>query len=305
MNWYEAFKKEEEQAKAIDYSRLISQRDSISDGINHLPIPSLYRTMIAQCLFNSDRFNGYTQSAGHPLLVYGIQYYERFLANVPKGYADHICITVGATAAIQMIIQYLFAIQKTKEILLAGMSYYLFEKIAVQSKIEIHTILPTKGCFPTSRQLCDEISKKSHSLVVLTQPSNPSGELYSESDLAEVIKECRNHNSILLLDICQLDEILEEENFLNYGKIIAKEKASDYVIIVNSLSKTRSLAGARIGYVITNDIHLHNYICYCNELLYFNHPLGYEYPLMMDLAYRMVLRTDKKNLSKLIESTSE
>lgn len=301
-NWYESFLRENLQKKKTDYSRLISQRDSLSDGINHLPTPSLYRNMLLQSIAISDRLNGYTLSAGHPLLLYGIQYYERFLAGASEDYAKYVCITAGATSAIQMTMHYLLESKKANHIILAGMSYYLFQKIAEQCGTSWKTVLPESGCFPTSVQLCSEIAKNPWGVVILTQPANPSGELYTEAQLSEVIRACHNHHSTLLLDICQMDELTAETSFLNYGKLIIREEAIDDVIIINSFSKIRSLAGARLGYIVTSDVCLFDFVSYCNEMLYFNHPLGYEYAIIMDLTYRMVLRTGENQLPSLLRN---
>lgn len=292
-HWFREFLNENCQRVETNYSNLVSQNDSISDGINHLPMSKLYRRLICEAMENAENINSYTQSAGHPLLVYGIQYYERMMAGMDdgqSGFADYVRITVGATAAIQMTISYYANMDYIKSTLLVGMSYYLFMKCCQQHELEVKMVCSEGGLIPSVDELCRQIRNNKNSLVVLTQPANPSGEMYSEDELIIIFHECKDNNCVLLLDICQYDDIFIDANKCNINKIIRNSEAESNIVIINSISKTRAIAGARIGYVICQDSLLADYIDYCNEMFYFNHALGYENALIADLFYRALLK---------------
>lgn len=304
-HWFRQFLEENNKRVENNYTNLVSQSDSISDGINHLPITRLYRSLISEAMANAQNINSYTQSAGHPMLVYGIQYYERILAGMEDnqtGFADYVKITAGATAAIQMTISYYANSESIKNVLIVGMSYYLFMSCCKQNRIETMVICSESGLCPSFLELCEKIKTNKKSLVILTQPANPSGEMYSEKELGLIVKECKHNNCVLLLDLCQYDEIFNLPNDCNITKVVRRYAAESHTVIINSFSKTRAIAGARIGYVITQDKLLAEYIDYCNEMLYFNHALGYENAIIADMFYRTVLRMPKEKQKKVIRN---
>lgn len=136
--WYKEFLYYREHKK-VKCNGEISLRYNISDGINHLPMPELYRSMISQSMICGNNINGYTQPAGHPLLVRGIQYYERILAGMDDddiGFADYVRITAGATAAIQMCISFYANKEQINKVLISGMSYYLFRESCIQNGLD-------------------------------------------------------------------------------------------------------------------------------------------------------------------------
>lgn len=301
--WFKRFIEENTNKSEINYTDLVSQRDSISDGINHLAIPKVYRNLICEAMKNADNINSYTQSEGHPLLVYGLQYYERRLAGAEAdkdGFADYVRITSGATAAIQMCISYYANTYEAKKALIIGMSYYLFNKACEQQGIETEFICNDNGLCPEINTLCKKIEENRESLVILTQPANPTGELYSEENLIKIINVCKACGCILLLDLCQYDEMIMGSDFLNVNKIIYDADAGGNVWIINSISKIRAIAGARIGYIVTQDELFADYIRYCNEMFCFNHALGYENAIFTDIFYRTVLRVGEGQIKKTI-----
>lgn len=288
-----------------DYTSMVAQSYGISDGINHLPISSLYRTMAMKSLINDNRINGYTSSSGHPLLTYGLQIYEKQLAGCDirsDDFAKYVRVTVGATSAIHSFMMYHSNVHKYKKVIIAGMNYYLFERCCDIYNFEMILSIEEEGCMPLEKKLCNDINNNKKSIVILTQPSNPSGELYSEEEIRNIIKAVIHNNSILLLDICQMDELLGEPHYINVQKIIYEENAANFVVIVNSFSKTRGIAGSRIGYMVTNDKILADFVAYYNEMFYFNHSFGFENGIIVDLLYRTLLRSSEENKKSVIRS---
>ena len=291
--WYKDFLSYRER-KEVKCNEEISLRYNISDGINHLPMPELYRVMISQSIIYANNISGYTQSAGHPLLVRGIQYYERVLAGLKEdddGFADYVRITAGASAAIQMCISFYANKGHTNRVLISGMSYYLFMKSCIQNGLDYEVICSENGLLPLAQDLCAKISRFPGSLIILTLPANPTGEIYKKDELASILYTCRDNDCMVILDTCQYDELIGDNNFLNINELIKNLKVQYYVIVIGSFSKIRNLAGARIGYVITQISLLADYIEYCNEMIYFNHPIGFENAIITDLFYRTILRT--------------
>lgn len=83
-------------------------------------------------------------------------------------------------------------------------------------------------------------------LLILNNPNNPAGRLYSAEELQLLYKECRKRSIYLLVDEAYSDFVLDQP-FTSMAQI-APDK--DGVIVVNSLSKNMGMSGWRIGYAI-------------------------------------------------------
>lgn len=97
----------------------------------------------------------------------------------------------------------------------------------------------------TPQQLKDAITDKTK-LVVFNSPSNPTGTVYSEQEIRDLMEVLRDKKDIFIIS----DEIYEH---LIYGdnkhfSPAAIEGFYDRVITVNGVSKAYSMTGWRIGY---------------------------------------------------------
>jgi aspartate aminotransferase/aminotransferase len=85
-------------------------------------------------------------------------------------------------------------------------------------------------------------------VLVINNPNNPAGRLYSREDLKRVYEACRSRGIYLLVDEAYSDFVLDE-GFVSLAEVVPDK---DGVIIVNSLSKNMGMSGWRIGYLISN-----------------------------------------------------
>ena len=97
----------------------------------------------------------------------------------------------------------------------------------------------------TPAQLEAAITPKTR-LLILCSPSNPTGSVYSKSELEGLAKVILAHDDLFVL----ADEIYEHINYIGKHESIAqfpgmKERA----IIVNGVSKAYAMTGWRIGYI--------------------------------------------------------
>jgi aspartate aminotransferase len=101
----------------------------------------------------------------------------------------------------------------------------------------------------TKQQLEAAITDKTKAFI-LNSPSNPTGSLYTESELKELGEVCVKHNLLIVSD-----EIYEK---LIYGNVkhVSIAQLSDELkkqtIIINGVSKSHSMTGWRIGYAAGN-----------------------------------------------------
>lgn len=83
--------------------------------------------------------------------------------------------------------------------------------------------------------------------IILCNPSNPTGAVYSHDSLVQVVELCRKNNLILIAD-----EVYRE--FVYEGKpcsILSIPGAEEVTVVIDSFSKRFSACGARIGCLVT------------------------------------------------------
>jgi aspartate aminotransferase len=82
--------------------------------------------------------------------------------------------------------------------------------------------------------------------MILCSPSNPTGSVYSQSELAGLAAVLERHPQVYVI----ADEIYEHINYLGAHQSIAQFPAiRERVIIVNGVSKAYAMTGWRIGFI--------------------------------------------------------
>ena len=126
-------------------------------------------------------------------------------------------------------------------------SYKEIAKMAGGIPIEVHTTIENNFKI-TPAQLEAAITSKTK-MVWFNTPCNPSGSIYSKSELEALAVVLRKHPHIFILS----DEIYEYINFTNERVTSVAEIDGLYerTITVNGMSKAFAMTGWRIGYMGT------------------------------------------------------
>ena len=98
----------------------------------------------------------------------------------------------------------------------------------------------------TVTQLEQSITNKTK-LIFLNSPSNPTGSVYSKSELEAIANVLLKHPNILVAS----DDIYEHINLNGnpfYNILMVEPKLKDRCVILNGVSKAYSMTGWRIGY---------------------------------------------------------
>ena len=97
----------------------------------------------------------------------------------------------------------------------------------------------------TAEQLESAITPKTR-LVMLCSPSNPTGAVYSESELRSLAEVILRHEDLMVIS----DEIYEHINYVGKHTSIASFPGmKERTIVVNGVSKAYAMTGWRIGFI--------------------------------------------------------
>ena len=193
-----------------------------------------------------DGFTQYTQVEGIPELREAIS--ERYQRDYDLALPiEKIMVTTGAKHSLHNIFNTL--LNPGDEVIIHApfwVSYpdmiQLCDAVPVIIKGELE-----KGLKLTAEDLRAAITAKTK-IIVLNNPNNPSGVLYTESDLFEIAEVMRDYPEVLLVSDDIYDMIYWEEKpaqMLNVAPDLA-----DRIIIANGISKSYAMSGWRIGYTI-------------------------------------------------------
>lgn len=100
----------------------------------------------------------------------------------------------------------------------------------------------------TVNEIKNHLTSKSK-VIILNNPSNPTGSIYSKDELEDIVDFCYDNNIYILSD-----EIYERICFNNSFTSIASlsDKAKDITITINGFSKSSAMTGLRLGYSASN-----------------------------------------------------
>jgi aspartate aminotransferase len=134
------------------------------------------------------------------------------------------------------------------EIIVFEPLYASYKSFSVISGIKlVPVLLPIEKDFalPSEKEIEKKISKKTKAIVVIN-PDNPTGKLWTEKELNTIIKIAKKHKLFVVSD-----ETYREIRFDDKKPIclLSKISARQNVIVCDSVSKRFSMPGARIGCV--------------------------------------------------------
>ena len=162
--------------------------------------------------------------------------------------AENIVASTGAKQSLANTV--LALVDEGQEVIIPTpywVTYSELVKIARGKVVEVHTTLES-GFKITPAQLEAAITS-STKLFLFSSPCNPSGAVYSRSELEAMAVVFRKHPQVFIIS----DEIYEYINFVGKHESIAQfEDLKERIIIVNGLSKGFAMTGWRLGYIAAN-----------------------------------------------------
>jgi aspartate/methionine/tyrosine aminotransferase len=85
--------------------------------------------------------------------------------------------------------------------------------------------------------------------IIINTPHNPTGKVFSREELDQIARLCRNHNCLAITDEIY-DHILYDD--AEHIRLATLEGMAGRTLTINSLSKTFSVTGWRVGYVVAS-----------------------------------------------------
>ncbi|RYY01648.1 MAG: pyridoxal phosphate-dependent aminotransferase [Gammaproteobacteria bacterium] len=200
--------------------------------------------IIQDVIYNLPNAEGYTASRGLFVARKAIMQ-ECQRLQIPNVEIEDIFLGNGASELIVMAMQAL--LNNGDEILVPAPDYPLWTAAVnlAGGKARHYLCDEESDWFPDIADIKSKISDKTRGIVVIN-PNNPTGAVYSKEVLEQIVELAREHNLIIFADEIYSKILYDDAEFIPMGRL-----AQDVVCVsFNGLSKSYRLAGFRSGWMV-------------------------------------------------------
>ena len=163
--------------------------------------------------------------------------------------ASDVIVSVGAKMAIYNAIQ--TVINPGDEVVIpmpSWVSYTEMVKVAGGKVVAIQTKYENRYCL-TADELRAALTEKTR-MLILCSPNNPTGSIYSHSQLKEIVEVLREFPQVTVLSDEIYDALIYEGTACSMA---AFEELTERLIIVNGVSKAYAMTGWRVGWLMSKN----------------------------------------------------
>ena len=160
--------------------------------------------------------------------------------------ADEILVTNGVSEGLDMVISSI--VEEGDEVLLPGPYYPPYASyVRLHGGVPVEFAVDLDNSTPDIDDIKSKITSKTVAICLIS-PNNPTGVVFNEKSLRELVEIANQHNLYIICDEIY-DQIIFDEKFVGIGKVAGDSP----VIVLNGFSKVHLMSGWRIGYIAFNN----------------------------------------------------
>ncbi len=194
---------------------------------------------------------------------------------------EHVLVTGGAAQGLYLIANTLLTSEDHLVVVRPNYGTNLETPRGINCAMTIIDLSFENGFQPDMDEMRQAI-RPNTKLISITHPHNPTGVLFSQDILDELVELCETYSCHLLVD-----ETYRQLNFKTPLLPYLAEK-SDLVISVSSLSKAFGAPGIRIGWIVSRDATLQHDLLAAKEQMIISNSVVDEY-----IALQILLQKEK------------
>ena len=222
-----------------------------SIGNPNIEAPSEIKDIIIKILNeeNPNKLHGYMNNSGYEDVREGIAENINVKYNTKLNY-ENIVMTCGAAGGLNIILKSILNPGDEVIIFAPFCGEYINYVNNFDGKIKIISA-DTKSFQPNLKELEKEITSKTKAIII-NSPNNPSGVIYNENTIIKMSKILKMKEEELGSQIYLISDEPYREIIYDNAKVPCILNYYDNSFIGYSYSKSLSLPGERIGYVVVN-----------------------------------------------------
>ena len=191
----------------------------------------------------------YTPSTGTPEFIRSLhRYYERRVGISLQ--TTQILATTGGSEAI--LFSFMACANDGDDVMTVEPFYANYRSFATMAGINLVTVTSRgrDGFHLPPREIWERAITDRTRAVILCNPNNPTGTVYTRDELEMVASFCRDHGLFLISDEVYREFVYDGRRAISALEL---ENANEFVIVVDSLSKRYSACGIRLGSLVTRN----------------------------------------------------
>lgn len=176
---------------------------------------------------------------------------------------DEIIITTGASEALDVVFRTI--LNPGDEVILPAPLYTAYEPLILLQQATPVFVDTTKTGFKPTIEAIKEVVTPKTKAILLNYPSNPTGITFTPDETAELAAFLETQDFFVIADEIYSENVFGQKHtsLASYGNM------HDQTIIVHGLSKSHSMTGWRIGFLLApaqiafefQKVHMFNVVC--------------------------------------------
>ena len=190
----------------------------------------------------------YTPAAGLPDLRKAVA--ARLKLDLDYDY-DYTQITIASGAKHSVFIALMAIINYGDEVILPApywVSYY--EMIRMSGGVPLIVAAGEEQNFKITPEQLEKAIGKRTKAIILNNPSNPTGMLYTKEELEGIAEVCKKYDLYVISDEIYFSLVYDDKKFTSFASL--SQDAFERTILINGVSKSYAMTGWRIGYAAAN-----------------------------------------------------
>ena len=189
----------------------------------------------------------YSPSEGYKSLRDALsRYYVRLGIYIPP---EEIIVTTGGSEAI--LFAFLACLDPGDEVIMVEPCYANYISMALAAGIKVRTVtsrIDNNFALPQAEEFENAITPATRGILICN-PSNPSGTLYTVEELYRLKKIVKKHDLYLFSDEVYREFVYNDETYVSALSLGIEQN----VVLIDSVSKRYSECGIRIGALISRN----------------------------------------------------
>ena len=206
----------------------------------------------------------YAPSDGVPEMIDAVvNYYGKIDAPITN---KQVLITTGGSEALQIALSCI--LDEGDEIIIPEPFYPNYSTFVTLTGATIRpiTTTPEENYKFAIRERVEACINEHTRAILFTNPGNPTGVVLSHEEMEMLVDVAQKHDLFLIGDEAYREFVYGGEKLQSFGEFA--ERASDNIIVIDTVSKRFSACGARIGCLISKNKEFMNHAMkYCQARL--------------------------------------
>ena len=178
------------------------------------------------------------------IIRYTEEYYNR------KVEPENVMASGGAKQAIMIALQ--AVLNPQEEVIFPAPYWVSYPDMAKLCGAIGVPVLPEDGTFYPRIQDIEQRIGTYTKAVLINSPNNPSGAMYPEEFIADIVELCEKRDLYLIMDDIYHRLIFDNKKPINCYKYAKDLSENSKLIVINGVSKQYAMTGFRIGWAVAN-----------------------------------------------------